>query len=269
MVFVNIGVNVIIFVIGISILGLLKSKLSKYQNVNTENWMPNEQTQELRQVFYLILAGLLFIDLYYLILINTSYSHDLVNFAIFDLILSIFAGIYVFDKDNLIKTIILLITLVPLTSYALFSLDGITMDIFIIIEIIHSIGIIFIIIETILRFREYSKSNRLGYTILILYMIVFICVFLTTKAENLNILDSLVYCSNAFTSNGYGLVNATNYFGKIISIVLVWSGYLLSGVGTALLTLALVNNYYKNKLKEQEDKINEINKKLDILLKKE
>ncbi len=104
-------------------------------------------------------------------------------------------------------------------------------------------------------------------------MQVFICVFLSTYAENISLLDSMVYCSNAFTSNGYGLVNATNHSGKILSLILVWSGYILSGVTTALLTLAVISRYYKKRfsnlkarVRKQDAQLKDINAKLDLLL---
>ena len=63
--------------------------------------------------------------------------------------------------------------------------------------------------------------------------------------------------SNAFTSNGYAVLG-NSIGGKINAIVLVWGGYLLSGVGTATLTAAILINHYRNKLEK-------IDKKLDNL----
>ena len=57
--------------------------------------------------------------------------------------------------------------------------------------------------------------------------------------ENVSPLNSLVMVSNAFTSNGYSILGSSGW-GKINSLVLVWSGFLLSGVGTATLTVAIV-----------------------------
>ena len=44
--------------------------------------------------------------------------------------------------------------------------------------------------------------------------------------------------SNAFTSNGYAILGTTPG-GKINSVILVWSGYIISGAATATLTAAI------------------------------
>ena len=265
--------DILIFSIIVFVVYLCKNKFVKYlRDIDSESWMPSEQMKEFKQLFYLIVAGLLIADLYYLLVVNTAFNY-MWDLVIFDFIISLLAGVYIFDKDNLIKTFILLFTLIPFTGYTFTGYGGLNVDIFLILEIIHILGILYIIIVSFRRFKTYSKSHKLGYTILLLYIIVCVCVFLSTQAQHLDLLDSLVYCSNAFTSNGYGLVNATTVSGKFISIILVWSGYILSGVTTALLTLALVSRYYnkrmvdmKNKVNNYENELKEVNKKLDLLL---
>lgn len=265
--------DILLFSIIVFVLYFFKNKFVIYlQDIDSESWMPLEQMKEFKQLFYLIVAGLLIADLYYLCLVNTAFNY-MWNLVIFDFIISLLAGIYIFDRENLIKTFILLFTLVPFTGYTFTGYGGLNVDIFLILEIIHILGILYIIIVSFRRFKTYSKSHKLGYTILLLYLIVCVCVFLSTQAQHLDLLDSLVYCSNAFTSNGYGLVNATSVSGKIISLILVWSGYVLSGVTTSLLTIALVSRYYNKKIdnmNQQIDKtkneLEEVNKKLDLLL---
>ena len=63
--------------------------------------------------------------------------------------------------------------------------------------------------------------------------------------------------SNAFTSNGYAILGHT-IPGKINGLFLVWSGYVLSGVGTATLTIALINKYYNKKFDELQQSIEEL-----------
>ena len=67
--------------------------------------------------------------------------------------------------------------------------------------------------------------------------------------------------SNAFTSNGYALLGSSTA-GKIDSIILVWGGYLLSGVGTATLTAAIIGRYLKSKLESQEEKIDTLTREI-------
>ena len=68
--------------------------------------------------------------------------------------------------------------------------------------------------------------------------------------------------SNAFTSNGYAVLG-DSVPGKLNSIVLVWSGFIISGVGTATLTAAILTRTYHNKFEEYDDKLEELNGKLD------
>lgn len=269
----NIILDIVIFTLLAFVLYLCKNKLIKhFKDVDSENWVPDEQMKEFKQLFYLIFAGLLIADLYYLVLVNTSLNY-IWNLVIFDFIISIAAAVFIFDENNLPKTIILLLTLIPLTGLTFTGYAGLNTEVFIVSEIIHIIGILCTIYLSFKQFKTYSKSHRLGYTILLLYLIVFICVFLSTQVQHLDLLDSLVYCSNAFTSNGYGLVNANTTGGKIVSLILVWSGYALSGITTAILTAALLTRYYNKKIDNIKQKSNktemelkEVNKKLDLLL---
>ncbi len=87
--------------------------------------------------------------------------------------------------------------------------------------------------------------------------------------ENKDPLDSLVMVSNAFTSNGYAILGDTPG-GKINSVILVWSGYIISGVATATLAAAIIlrdvrqqMNEYKNKVDELQTSIDELKNKLD------
>ncbi len=57
--------------------------------------------------------------------------------------------------------------------------------------------------------------------------------------------------SNAFTSNGYAILGTT-IAGKINALILVWGGYVLSGVGTATLTAAILMKHFNHKFEENE-----------------
>ena len=63
--------------------------------------------------------------------------------------------------------------------------------------------------------------------------------------------------SNAFTSNGYAVLGQS-VPGKINSLILVWSGFIISGVGTATLTFALSTRHYNKKFEEMNSKIDEL-----------
>jgi len=82
----------------------------------------------------------------------------------------------------------------------------------------------------------------------------------TSFVEGVSLLDALVMVSNAFTSNGY-VVLGQSIPGKIDSVLLVWSGYVLSGVSTATLTAAIILKNVNKRLDKFEDKLDEISKK--------
>jgi hypothetical protein len=48
--------------------------------------------------------------------------------------------------------------------------------------------------------------------------------------------------------------------GKLNSIFLVWSGYILSGAGTATLTAAIIIRHFNKKFNKLEEMIKENNK---------
>ena len=58
--------------------------------------------------------------------------------------------------------------------------------------------------------------------------------------------------SNAFTSNGYAVLGNSSV-GKLNSLILVWSGFILSGVATATLTVAIVMKRVNNDFDRLEE----------------
>ena len=98
----------------------------------------------------------------------------------------------------------------------------------------------------------------MGIAIILLFLIIFISFLATQVAEGANALDSLVMVSNAFTSNGYAVLG-NSIAGKLDAIVLVWAGYILSGVGTATLTAAILTRHFNSKFEELEELIKKNN----------
>ena len=87
---------------------------------------------------------------------------------------------------------------------------------------------------------------------MLLFLIVFVSFFITIVVEGVSPIDSIAMVSNAFTSNGYAILGSTG-FGKLNAIFLVWSGFILSGVGTATLTVAIVMSHVNDKFDHLED----------------
>jgi hypothetical protein len=60
--------------------------------------------------------------------------------------------------------------------------------------------------------------------------------------------------SNAFTSNGYAILGKSS-LGKVNSIILVWAGFILSGVGTATMTVAIVKRHLNKRFDDLEEMV--------------
>ncbi len=219
--------------------------------LNPSQYFPEEEIHTLKQISYLVMMGLFFIDVLYSLVFIKS---DVLFFVIFDIILSLYLAVKL-DKSS-VKNKILLILLIPYGSltYIIFgnSLVGI-------MDIIHIPVFIYFIKVYYDKFRKYTSSNGLGLTIIILFSLVFISFFTTQLFEGVSPLDALVMVSNAFTSNGYAVLGSST-LGKLNSVFLVWGGYLLSGVGTATLASAIMINYFNNKIKHYDERLDELEK---------
>ncbi len=254
-------VEIIVFLVLMIVFRFIFNKLenSSYKLLNPKEYLPEEELHSLRQMSFLIMMGLLFISVLY----NLVYiGKDLLSFVIFDILISLYVATKL-DKNSW-KNRILLILLIPYGSltYFLFgkSLVGY-------IALIHVPVFIYFIKVYYDKFREYTESNGLGIAIILLFSIIFVSFFITQLAEGVNPLNALVMVSNAFTSNGYAVLGTTA-IGKINSIFLVWGGYILSGVGTATLTAAILKKHHDVKNREVHDKIDELDKKIDDIDKK-
>lgn len=188
-----------------------------------------------------------------LIFINS----DLLYFTVFDVILSLYIAITI-DKSTITRKLIILL-LVPYgaLTFLLFnnSLVGI-------LDLIHIPVFICFIKYYYDKFKQYTESHGLGITIILLFTIIFVSFIITALVENGNPLDALVMVSNAFTSNGYSVLGET-VGGKINSLLLVWSGFIISGVGTATLAAAILTRQFNKKFKDYDSRFEELNDKLD------
>ena len=250
--------EIIIFLILMVIFEFVFSKVKdkSYKLLNPHEYFPEDEVHTLRQISFLIMMGLIFVDILYAIV---YIGDDLLTFVIFDLILSLYLA-SILDKST-IKNKIILLFLIPYSSLT-FLLSGNSLAG--IMAILNVPPLIYFIKVYYDKFREYTESNGLGIAVILLFAIIFISFFITQIAENVDPLNALVMVSNAFTSNGYAVLGST-IAGKINAIFLVWGGYLLSGVGTATLTAAMLKKYYDIKNDEQNAKIEELDNKLDKL----
>lgn len=217
--------------------------------LNPEEYLPDEQITELKQLFYLIMITLFVINMLYLIM--NIYPND-VTFVVMDIILSLYLAYQMDTKSYTNK--FLLFFVIPFSSimYMLFTYEWYSY----LLDIVHAIVYFYFIRLYYKKFYEYTETNSLGITIMLLFLIVFISFLITIPVEKVSPLDSMEMVSNAFTSNGYAVLGKTS-LGKINAIILVWSGFILSGVASATLAVSIVMNHVNSKF----DRLEELAKK--------
>ena len=241
-------VIIVVFLILMVITSFAMDRIRKSDNriLNPQEYFPEEEIHTLRQIYYLIMMGLCFINVFYtLVFLKT----ELIYLVVFDICLSLYVATKL-DKESL-KNKILVVLLIPFGSLT-FLLFGDTLVG--LLDLIHVPVFLYIMKLYFDKFREYTESNGLGMAIILLYIIVFVSFLVTQIAENQNALNALVMVSNAFTSNGYTVLG-NSIAGKINSIILVWSGYILSGVGTATLAAAIIARHFNSRFDKLEKMI--------------
>ncbi len=238
----------IVFLLFYFILNKVFLRLKKNEYLDLKKYLPVEEIQTLGQVFYLIIISACFIY----ILASLIDLSDNFFLSLFDFFLSTFC--FLLMKKDSFRDKILLFLLIPFGSISFLINNVYTL--LVLLNFIHLIGFVFVMKHYYQKFLEYTENNGLGIAILLLYAIVFISMIATHFTENVNLLDALVMSSNAFTSNGYAVLGSS-IPGKINSIILVWSGYIISGVSTATLTAAILVKHYNKRFDELERLIKE------------
>lgn len=244
--FAVIIIFLVLTVLGKVIYNKLKAKYGK--SINLNKLLPEEEVHSLIQVFYLILMALCVVNIFYSIM---GAPKDIYYFVIFDLALSLYFAITLDVSSKKNKVVWLL--LIPYGSLS-YSLFGLSLVIF--ADILHALVFIYLAKLNLDKFIEHTNSNGLGITIILLFAVIFGSFFITQYTEKVNALDSLVIVSNQFTGNGYSAFGNT-ISSKLNSLLLVWGGYILSGVAAATLTAALLIRHFKKEFAELEKLINE------------
>ena len=244
----------ILFIIGIVYIKENRLLTGKINNFNFEKFLPSDEIRNLKQIFLLAMSGLLLFSICSMFLIYDDY----IDISILCVILTTIAIAYISSKDY--KHILLSLALIP-APIVLWLLNPMTVAMFYPLFVIQWVGTLICVIYFIHQFFKFTKKNNLGFTVIIFILILIGSCFITSYYEQTNLIDSIVMISNAFTSNGYTILG-TSKAGKINSIILVWGGYLLSGVGTATLTAAIVGGYLKSKIESQEEKIDTLTREI-------
>lgn len=240
--FIVIAIFIILTLLGEFIYKKLKKNY--LDSIDMTDYLPEDEIHTLKQVFYLIMMALCVVVIFYSLVGSLMDEYYL---AIFDILLSLYLAITL-DKSSR-KNKILLLLLIPYgsLSYTFFNIDLLML----IMDIIHVLVFIYFAKVYLDKFMEYTHSNGLGITIIVLFVIIFASFFITQYAEGVNALDSLVMISNQFTGNGFA-VFGHSIPGKLNSLLLVWGGYVISGAGAATLTAAILTKHFRKRFEELE-----------------
>ena len=224
--------------------GKLMARFKKSRLSNPQEYFPSEEVFLLKQVFYLIVILVIIMICLYL---TFDWDEGFYFVYLLDIVISLYLALKM-DKDSP-KDKVLLFLLIPFGSITgiLFgdSIVGL-------LDLTHIIGYLYFIKVYFRKFVEYTENNGLGITIILLFSIILISFLFTIVVENVSPMDSITMVSNAFTSNSFD-ASGKNIIGKINSLILAWSGFILSGVGTATLAVSIVNEYVNRQFAEIKD----------------
>ncbi len=244
-------VAIIVFAILCKVLKFTFNKLKasecfkSFRLFHLEEYFPEEQETEIRQIYYLAMIVLFVLNFLYLIV---YWRNSTFTMVVFDILISAYLAITINKSSRKIKWLLLFL-LVPFNSIAMVIFSG---SFVYPLDIFHSLAFLYFIKVYYDKFINYTETNSLGITIMLLFIIVFVSFLFTTVVENVSPLDALVMASNAFTSNGYAVLGKSSV-GKFNSIILVWNGFILSGVATATLTVAIVMKHVNNDFDRLEE----------------
>ena len=211
-------------------------------------YLPEDEIQTLKQVYYLIMMLLFFIFLLYSIF---YISTDFTSVAVLEIIVLVYIATTL-DYSSW-KNKILLILLIPYGAISFITFEDSIINF---LDVFHIFAYAYLIKIYYGKFKKYTETNGLGITIILLFSIILLSFLNTILVENVDPLNAMVMVSNAFTSNGYTVLGKTS-FGKLNSIFLVWGGYILSGAGTATLTAAILTRHFNKRFDELEKLIEE------------
>ena len=245
----TIFVFILLFTIGRAIYTKLKSSDSRF--LNPREYLPEDEISTLKQVYYLIMMLLFFILIIYGLFITTP---DIRTVAALEIVIILYATVTL--DYNSWKDRLLFILLIPYGSLSFLMFGSSIINY---IDVVHIVSYIYMIKIYYDKFKNYTETNSLGITIILLFSIVAFSFIFTLIVENSEPLNALAMVSNAFTSNGYAVLGSST-LGKLNSIFLVWGGYILSGVGTATLTATIMTKHFNNKFDKLEKLIKENNK---------
>lgn len=261
----QVSVSIVIFavlvLIGIFLVGIFKNTSFKY--LNPLEYLPEEEVKNLKQFYYLLMVLLLFF-----IVVNFFFDNDIIlsnspKFYVFHSILDILLSVYIVSiiYEKSYKNLLLVFFIIPIPSIAFLLFGESLIEYW---DFVRIPAFLYLFKYFYGKFKDYTTQNRLNFSIILLFSILFITFNITMFLENEDPLNAIVMVSNAFTSNGYAILGDTTW-GKISSIILVWSGYILSGAATATLTVAILMRRMKSRIRGYDEKLKDLQVSIDEL----
>ncbi|MBR2557814.1 MAG: hypothetical protein IKE95_05560 [Methanobrevibacter sp.] len=230
--------------------------------LNPTEYFPEEEVKTLKQVYYLILIFTILLTISNFFFDNNILLSNNPEFYAFNSFLDIIVSIYIATilyREDPKKNAPIILFLLPLASitYLIFGESLVEYWDFLRIP-----ALLFLIKHLYDKFKSFTDEHSLGISIILLFSIILFSVITTIILENKDPLDAIVMVSNAFTSNGYAILGTTPG-GKINSVILVWSGYIISGAATATLTAAILIRNNRQKLDDYNEKLEAIQSSID------
>lgn len=263
--FINLSVSIAIFALFVVMLRLIMGKVrnSSLGYFNPTAFLPEEELKALKQSYYLLMILLLFIMLVNFFFDNNIVMSNSPSFYMLHAFLDILVSAYIISilYEKSYKRMILIVCLVPIATFSFLLFGDTILEYF---NILRIPAFIYLIKYFYDKFRAYTTENGLGFSMMLLFAVLFIGIIFTMFIENKDPLNAVVLVSNAFTSNGY-VIMGESIGGKINNLFLIWSGYVLSGAATATLTAAILIRRFKGRFEEYDMKIEEVQSSLDEL----
>ena len=140
-------------------------------------YIPEEEFHSIKQVYYLSIMTLALINILIIIVLGVDDTSYLVLFEIFISIILI-EGM---PRESL-KDKIILVTLIPFSSMMFILTD---MEVVFYLDLVRIFGLFYASMYYYRCFKDYTETNSLGITTLLLFAIIFVSLFFTTATVNI------------------------------------------------------------------------------------
>lgn len=249
---VCVAISILLYILGVHLKKIILTHSEKW--FDAYEYFPHEEILSLKQVHYLILILFIYIciiNFFYVRFFAISSDLALIN-SLIDIILSTYLVVEFYD--NTTKGRILSIFILPLVSISSLVFGQ---SILVYWNFLRIPALLYFVVKLYHDFLTFTEKNNLEKLILILISIIFTCLVLTMFFEKQDPINSLSMVSNAITSNGYASLG-DSLGGILTSTFLAWSGYVISGVGTATLVAGIIRRNSKSRFEELENKIDNL-----------